>query len=866
METFSEFFVKGLKFYSDIDYFCADNIRYRSVFYYPLSEDITAELTIVNKNFGIKDWELNLSFELEERCSIGESPIIEKNIRRTIRKDEPEVKILNYIDFKEIIEIVNFCNEFTLSYRYNDLFNDILVGMKDFVVYYSEEFTKDRNPFFEVTDFKLTSVGSDLPQNIFSKRSSAIYLDLYLNYIFEDQYLYEDCPEFMNCELFFVIRNEDGEKINEHTEDVEMYWDEEGINLEVDITSHMYAIPDIGKYTLEVLFSGYKVLKYNFRFDVYDEVLEDEEGQTYKVVDSKIDRVNHEDFVNEDLYGFEGMDDIKNEIKKIEDYVEFKKGTKEFFKEKDSNLKLHFIFSGNPGTGKTKLALKLGKIFKKMGILSKGNVNVVGRNNLVGRYIGETAIKTAQVIQDSRGGILFIDEAYSLYKERSENDFGTEAIEILIKEMSDGAGDIIIIAAGYPKEMETFLRSNPGLESRFKYHFKFPDFTTEELMNIAKKRADRKHFAISANAGDYLRDKIAETKNKCDDKFGNARYVINLIDKAEFNFSARLMEENTKPMITSVPLIFEKEDFEGLFGEGETEKANMSEPDEITFEKAMEELNNMTGIENIKKEVKELANILKYYKEEEMEKVRNISLHSVFKGNPGTGKTTVARIIAKLYKSLGLLEKGHLVESDRSGLVAEYIGQTAIKTNQIIDKAMGGILFIDEAYSLYKGEGRDFGNEAIEILIKRMEDSRGKFVVICAGYSDEMDSFLISNPGLRSRFDKVYDFKDYTRKELYEIAIKQFKERGLDAEGVSKKLIQIISRLCKGRDRYFGNAREIRKLTASISLKHDLRLSQLPKKERTEETKSRLAMEDLDVEVKNSSEGETPLGYRVYEN
>lgn len=866
METFSEFFVKNLKFYSDIDYFCEDNIRYRGVFYYPLSENITAELTIVNKYYGIKDWELNLSFEVDGISSYNEPPIIERNINRVIGKDEAEVKILHDIDIKEIILTENFCNEFTLSYRYNDLFNDTLVKMKDFIVYYSEEFTKDRNPFFDVYDFKLTSNSSNLPQKIFSRKTHSIYMDLNLNCLFEEQYMYEDCPDFMNCELFFVLRNEDGEKISECCEEFEMFWNDDDINIEANITTQVYDLPEIGKYTIEVLFSGYRVLKYEFRIDNYDEIIEDGESQPYKLIDSKIDRVSHEDTVYEDLYGFEGLDDIKEEIKKIEDYVEFKKGTEDFFKGKDPKLKLHFVFSGNPGTGKTKLALKLGKIFKKMGILSKGNVNVVGRNNLVGRYVGETAIKTAKAIEDSKGGILFVDEAYSLYKERSDNDFGTEAIEILIKEMSDGQGDLIIIAAGYPKEMETFLKSNPGLASRFKYHFKFPDFTTDELLNIAMKRADRKQFVISEDAENYLRNKITEIRNKGDEKFGNARFIINMVDKAEFNFSSRLMDENRAPLITSVPLIFDKEDFEGLFEENKEEKERMTEPDEYSFEKAMEELNKLTGIDNIKKEITELAKILKYYKEEDIDFSKNISLHSIFKGNPGTGKTTVARIIAKLYKSLGLLEKGHLVECDRSGLVAEYIGQTAIKTSQIIDKAMGGVLFVDEAYSLYKGDGRDFGNEAIEILLKRMEDSRGKFAVICAGYSEEMDNFLHSNPGLMSRFDKVYEFKDYSMEKLYDIALKQFKERGLDADGVSNKLMQIISRLCKGRNRYFGNAREIRNLTTRISLKHDLRLSKLPKIQRTDFMKSYLEAEDLDVDIKSSGDEKPPIGFRVYEN
>lgn len=273
METFNEFFVKSLKFYSEIDYFCDDNIRYRSVFYYPLSENIISELTIVNKYYGIKDWELKLNFEVESKYSFNELPLIEKHISRVIGRNEAEVKILYDIDFKKVLLSTDFCNEFTLSYRYNDLFNDSLVDMKDFVIYYCEEFTKDRNPFFEVTDFKLNI--SDQPQTIFGKNTRSIYVNLNLNYIFEEQYKYEDFPDFMKCELFFVLRNENCEKFGEHCEEVEMFWSNNNINVEVDIISQISKLPKNGKYTIEVVFSGYRLIKYGFRIDNNGNIIED---------------------------------------------------------------------------------------------------------------------------------------------------------------------------------------------------------------------------------------------------------------------------------------------------------------------------------------------------------------------------------------------------------------------------------------------------------------------------------------------------------------------------------------------------------------------------------------------------------------
>ena len=188
------------------------------------------------------------------------------------------------------------------------------------------------------------------------------------------------------------------------------------------------------------------------------------------------------------------------------------------------------------------------------------------------------------------------------------------------------------------------------------------------------------------------------------------------------------------------------------------------------------------------------------------------SNHLVFLGNPGTGKTTVARLIAKIYKQLGVLEKGQLIEVDRSGLVAGYVGQTAIKTQEKIDEAMGGVLFIDEAYSLAKGES-DFGQEAIDTLLKAMEDKRDDFVVIVAGYTKQMEAFLLSNPGLKSRFNKSILFEDYTEEELLDIFNLFCHKYGLRlSEDAKRNLGVFLSTICSEKTENFANAREIRNL------------------------------------------------------
>ena len=229
----------------------------------------------------------------------------------------------------------------------------------------------------------------------------------------------------------------------------------------------------------------------------------------------------------------------------------------------------------------------------------------------------------------------------------------------------------------------------------------------------------------------------------------------------------------------------------------------------------MEELSSLNGLKSVKEEIESLYNYIKIQKIRIEKGIKSppLSYHCVFTGNPGTGKTTVARIVAQIYKELGILKKGHLVETDRSGLVAEYVGQTAIKTNSIIDKAIDGVLFIDEAYSLSEGGQGDFGKEAISTLIKRMEDDRERLVVILAGYSSNMDDFINTNPGLQSRFSRYIDFPDYSEEELLQIFLQNAKKGDYVLDENALTLLRgVLHDAIVHKDKNFGNARYVRNL------------------------------------------------------
>ena len=250
-------------------------------------------------------------------------------------------------------------------------------------------------------------------------------------------------------------------------------------------------------------------------------------------------------------------------------------------------------------------------------------------------------------------------------------------------------------------------------------------------------------------------------------------------------------------------------------GEKETSKTGEKEAEQEKpdFDELMEQLDSLVGLDTVKKEVKNLMNLVKVRKlrQENSLPVPPMSFHMVFVGNPGTGKTTVARLISGLYAAIGVLSKGQLIEVDRSGLVAGYVGQTALKTQEVIQSALGGVLFIDEAYSLASGGENDFGREAIETLLKAMEDHRDDLVVIVAGYTGPMERFITSNPGLESRFNRYFFFPDYDGKQLMEIFRIQCKKNSYTLTPEAEEAaLQMFTELYEERDENFGNGRDVR--------------------------------------------------------
>jgi SpoVK/Ycf46/Vps4 family AAA+-type ATPase len=414
----------------------------------------------------------------------------------------------------------------------------------------------------------------------------------------------------------------------------------------------------------------------------------------------------------------------------------------------------HMIFSGNPGTGKTTVAEMLGKIYSTLGLLPQGQVISVTRSDLVAEYTGQTAPKVAEAVRKALGGILFIDEAYTLKRSSlGESDsFGQEAIDALLTYMEQHRGNLLVITAGYPAEMKIFLDSNPGLASRLPDVWQFDDYSEPDLLRILDKFASEESLTLGEGVEQAFTSVVVEAKKK--PNFSNARWVRNVFEEALVKRALRASNLDAKEPFAPSDFVTKKEPVE-LSAQSREAVAS--------------KLDGLLGLESVKNDIFDLIafQTLQIRRAKQGLPTSESSLsHIIFKGPPGTGKTTVARLIGQLYKEMGLLNSGHVVEVQRADLVAGFIGQTAIKTESAIQRAMGGVLFIDEAYSLTAASsaasGNDFGSESVDTILKYMEDRKGQFVVIAAGYDKEMDAFIDSNPGLASRFGKRFNFVRWT--------------------------------------------------------------------------------------------------------
>ena len=503
------------------------------------------------------------------------------------------------------------------------------------------------------------------------------------------------------------------------------------------------------------------------------------------------------DEVRRELEEVIGLDAVKQYVLGIEQNLQVQRMRKEAGK-KSAALAMHMIFAGNPGTGKTTIARIVSKYLKALGVLSSGHLREVSRSDLVGQYVGHTATQTKNVIDSAKGGVLFIDEAYSLC--RGENDtFGLEAIDTLVKCMEDNRDDLVVILAGYTDEMAQFLESNPGLKSRFPNMIEFPDYTAEEMLSIAKVIAKSKGYSISSECDSPLLEQFERSQVKGRNDSGNGRLARNVIETAILKQSQRLLSNPG-----------------GDLDELTHDDFAFADCNDFDLEAS---LASIIGLEPVKDFIRNQQQQLianKKRRDAGLAANTDQSLNMIFSGNPGTGKTTVARIMVQMLKDMGYLKSGQIVEASRGSLVSEYAGGTAKKTEEVFRSALGGVLFIDEAYALSQ-HGDSFGQEAIDTLVKLVEDFREDIVVVLAGYKREMSDFLKANSGLDSRFPIRIDFPDYSDSELVQIAEKMIETKGFAlSPEASAELPEYLARFKAHEIGPSGNGRMVRNYVENV--------------------------------------------------
>ena len=521
------------------------------------------------------------------------------------------------------------------------------------------------------------------------------------------------------------------------------------------------------------------------------------------------------DDILHDLDTFIGMDEVKQAVREIAYSVQNSVQRAARGLGEQEKMSMHIILTGNPGTGKTTIARKLGEILAAIGYLDSGHVVEVDRAKMVSPYQGETPKVVDRLCDKALGGILFVDEAYTLapVSQAGERDNqGAQALEKLMKRMEDDRGKFVVIAAGYRTEMDNLFRVNPGFKSRFNYFLNIEDYTPEQLYQIMLVFAREKKYIMSPQAEAKARDCIKRMYESREKDFANGRTMRSLFDQICKKQAQRLQYDDISRLTNNELMTIEDEDIP------------FEAPQSVDYTECLKKLDGLVGLEAVKKEISNLAAFLNLQiKRGEVNTFQG--KHYVFTGNPGTGKTTVARIMADVFKTLGILSRGQLVEADRSKLVAGYSGQTAIKTNQLIDSAMGGVLFIDEAYTLKSNDGDSFGAEAIDTLLKRLEDDRGHFICIVAGYTDQMHDFIDSNPGLKSRFTQTIHFDDYSPDELTQIFLNLAAAKNFTISDETKGAIhRQFEQLYLRRDKNFGNAREARRIFDEAVEKQSQRL------------------------------------------
>lgn len=558
--------------------------------------------------------------------------------------------------------------------------------------------------------------------------------------------------------------------------------------------------------------------------------------------DFMLDRDENSESSYDKLQNLIGLNLVKKQIDTIlaADVVE-----KERKKRKGRSYQLgsmHMVFGGNPGTAKTTVAKLFGGIAKEKGILKSGIFVERGGNDLDGAFCN---CKIREAFQAAQGGVLFIDEAYGI-----ESD---SAATVLIQEMENQRENVIVIFAGYNERMKEFLEINEGMKSRVPHWIEFPDYTVDELTDIFKLMLAERGFDVTEEAikeAQYIFEKVRNTDN-----FGNGRFVRNLLERTMQNQAVRLLSlrKQADDIRKKEMFLLTREDITSL-NEGLTEKRVQGS--------AKKELGDMIGLSSVKSVI---SKVIANYKLNKLCIERGIHrnkslLHMVFTGNPGTAKTTVARLFAEIMNDEQVLSTGNFVEVGRADLVGAHVGATAKLVKRKFKEAQGGVLFVDEAYSLCDSYEYGFGDEAINTMVQEMENHREDVIVIFAGYPKPMKEFLDRNPGMLSRIAFQIEFEDYTLEELCDITKLMLSQKKMTITNEAMEKLRSNYKLAM-RSNDYGNGRFVRKMLEEAEMNLAERILKMGDIEFSDELITTIELSDIEVYKYTDKKGKNSIGF-----
>ncbi|KAA3622441.1 MAG: AAA family ATPase, partial [Bacteroidetes bacterium] len=606
---------KDLKVYTSTEWLADNKKKYRQVFDRYETAYVYAELSFFNKQFDKEDWDINIQLQCFDAKS--KKKICELNFDRKVNKYDPVVFIREGWGNKTH---GSFWKRGT--YYWKAWIDGEKVATKFFYIEDAGEKTdEEENPYLSIQGVKLyegpyDDVNADdrvYMKSFNSEETRYVYVELNL------KNLYTINP--WHCEIFIKFYNGSKELKGQLVRLQSVEKDAEKIVLTAGWGSDVKESWRTDNYTAEVIFMDRLLATVPFRVgEDFEEgiagvILPQQQAPVILTPDLTEDKMTFEEVMAK-LDELIGLTDIKKQVRDHAKYIQFLQLRKQKGFEEKENINVHSVFIGNPGTGKTTVATMMGKLYKKMGLLSKGHVHEVDRVDLVGEYIGQTAPKVKEAIEKARGGVLFIDEAYSLARSKDDNkDFGREVIEILVKEMSDGKGDMAVIVAGYPREMKLFLDTNPGLKSRFKLFFEFSDYLPQELSHIAEYACKEKDVVLTLAAKKKIDKMIVRAYRSRGRSFGNARFVYDLIEKSKINLGLRIMEmENRQELEKAELATIQLQDVDKIDIENRYELPDIP-IDEALLAEALAELNSLIGMEKVKSQINEMVSLVRYYRQ-----------------------------------------------------------------------------------------------------------------------------------------------------------------------------------------------------------------------------------------------------------